>query len=131
MPMLKNYANGVHVTFEKKKKIKIVPNCSDKCSFCYLLLQGLLHRIATLRLAYAITYKTSLTSLTGDGFMDEHGLEAQDPVQITHRNPTQVSTKSRILIVFNTVTYSTFLFNGERQVRNRFCFFLCWLFMEW
>lgn len=61
-------------------------------NFSNFILQGLLHRIAILRLAYAITNKTNLTSLTGDGFMEKQNLKAQDPVQIIRRNPIQVST---------------------------------------
>lgn len=56
-----------------------------------LLLQGLLHRVVILRLAYAITNKTSLTSSTGVGFTDEQDLQALRPLQITHRNPKLVS----------------------------------------
>lgn len=69
-----------------------------------LLLQGLLHRVVILRLAYAITNKTSLTSLTGDGFVDEQDLQALDPLQITPRNPKLVSTKSLVVLKFTDTT---------------------------
>ena len=71
-----------------------------------ILLQGLLHRVVILRLAYAITNKTSRTSSTGDGFTDEQDLQALDPLQITHRKPILVSTKS-FLLCFHTITCST------------------------
>ena len=53
--------------------------------------------------------ETSLTSLTGDGFMDEQVVLAQDPVQITHRNPTQVSTSHSNYFSYNNLFSFVFL----------------------